>query len=340
MRIIIHIICALFFFSGSILQAEFQVRLPKRHQDSLHRWLNFANHELSMRSKVKQTSVGPIEYIKQGKGPVVLALHGVFGGYDQGLLIASHLIKDGYTVLSPSRPGYLRTPISVGQTIEQQADALVALLDALKIDKVAVLGFSAGGPVAFQFALRHPERVWGLILESIGANPADAPIYTIFNSFFSVGDVPEIGPWDLFKATRYYPRTMVRELLPQDNNLLTPSLEKRIQHVLKNSDQRKFLQNIVYTAIPFSQRRTGVINDISGTDPWLSFPLSSLHIPTIIIQGVFDSNNAYSEAQSISQQIPNAELVSVKGTGHFIWLGKNTQAWQKRLSKFLKKNRQ
>jgi len=43
-----------------------------------------------------------------------------------------------------SRPGYPRTPLSVGKTPKEQAAAFAALLDALKIDKVAVFGGRVG----------------------------------------------------------------------------------------------------------------------------------------------------------------------------------------------------
>lgn len=48
----------------------------------------------------------------------------------------------------PSRPGYLRTPLSVDRTPKEQAEALAALLDTLKIDKVAVVGGSGGGALS------------------------------------------------------------------------------------------------------------------------------------------------------------------------------------------------
>ena len=65
----------------------------------------------------------------------------------------------GYRVLTPDRPGYLGTPIVNGGTPERQADLAAALLDTLGIDRVAVVGLSAGGPGAIQFAVRHADRV-------------------------------------------------------------------------------------------------------------------------------------------------------------------------------------
>jgi pimeloyl-ACP methyl ester carboxylesterase len=50
--------------------------------------------------------------------------------------------------------------------IEDSADDHVALLDALGIDRVVVLGYSLGGPIGLDLARRHPDRVAGLVLQA------------------------------------------------------------------------------------------------------------------------------------------------------------------------------
>ncbi|MFS3129622.1 alpha/beta fold hydrolase [Nocardioides sp. Bht2] len=59
---------------------------------------------------------------------------------------------------------------AAGYSLEQLANDLVAVLDALEIERCWLLGTSSGGYVAQQLAVTHPERVLGLIL--VGA-PAD-----------------------------------------------------------------------------------------------------------------------------------------------------------------------
>ena len=89
---------------------------------------------LNAASSIAETSAGNVEFLQQGEGPAVLVFHGAPGGYDQAMLIGSSLAEQGYQVLAPSRPGYLRTPLSSGLTPEKQADAMAALLDSLGID--------------------------------------------------------------------------------------------------------------------------------------------------------------------------------------------------------------
>jgi pimeloyl-ACP methyl ester carboxylesterase len=71
----------------------------------------------------------------------------------------------GYSILTPSRPGYSNTPLSVGRTAPEAADAMAALMDKLGISNADVIGESFGGPTAIYLAARHPERVRKLVLE-------------------------------------------------------------------------------------------------------------------------------------------------------------------------------
>ncbi len=62
-----------------------------------------------MKSHIAQTSRGPVEYILLGSGPVVLLCHGTSSDCysTQGF---EALVQAGFSLLSPSRPGYGRTP--------------------------------------------------------------------------------------------------------------------------------------------------------------------------------------------------------------------------------------
>lgn len=99
-------------------------------------------------------------------GPVIVGLHSAPGGYDQIFALFDHFSGFGFRLLSRSRPGYLRTPLSVGRSVSEQADVPAALLDTLCIEGIGLIGVSAGAPAAITFAARHPRRVRGLAIES------------------------------------------------------------------------------------------------------------------------------------------------------------------------------
>ncbi|MDB3994296.1 alpha/beta hydrolase [Gammaproteobacteria bacterium] len=116
-------------------------------------------NKLKGNSKIVETKLGPIEYKMIGdKGPVLMSIHGSPGGYDQNILSS-----DVFRILILSRPGYLRTPLSVGQTAAEQATAYSELLEVLGIQKVVVMGISGGGPSSMEFAAKFPEKTLGLI---------------------------------------------------------------------------------------------------------------------------------------------------------------------------------
>ncbi len=108
-------------------------------------------------------SHGEMTYVDRGAGEVILSAHGLYGGYDQAFdnvasLAASHRI------IAPSRLGYPGSAVRGEGGPADQARAYVELLDHLGIDRVFVLGASAGGTPAIRMALDHPDRVKGLIL--------------------------------------------------------------------------------------------------------------------------------------------------------------------------------
>ncbi|MCA9915568.1 MAG: alpha/beta fold hydrolase, partial [Anaerolineae bacterium] len=128
-------------------------------------WLDAVTERASRESHIAYTKQGEVQYDLRGMGEIVLHFHGGNVGHN-GWFMLQNLIDAGFTVLTPDRPGYLGTPIAGNGSPERQADVFAALLDTLDIDSVAVVGVSAGGAGALQFALRYPERTKCLVLLS------------------------------------------------------------------------------------------------------------------------------------------------------------------------------
>jgi 2-hydroxy-6-oxonona-2,4-dienedioate hydrolase len=127
-----------------------------------------ARERLRGKSTVIPSPYGDIEFTEHGAGANVLVIHGSGGGFDQGEFLAHILLNDQFHYIIPSRFGYLQSTFHEDATWDDQADAYAHLLDHLNIERVAVVGFSAGGPSALLFALLYPERVASLTLISCG----------------------------------------------------------------------------------------------------------------------------------------------------------------------------
>src|SRR5512146_3344767 len=98
-----------------------------------------------LESRIANTACGAIEYTLLGKGPVVLVCHGTSSDCFSRESSAP-LLEAGFAVLTPSRPGYGRTPLNVGASAAQAAEAMIALLDCLGIKTCTVKAVSGGGP--------------------------------------------------------------------------------------------------------------------------------------------------------------------------------------------------
>ena len=243
----------------------------------------------SYKHKTAKLSYGDMTYVDQGQGTTILSIHGIFGGYDQAFDAASD-ISDSCRIIAPSRFGYLGSDVKGGGTPAEQADALVELLDVLNIDKVYVLGASAGGTVAIRFALDHPERTKGLILYCSAPPLAEKP-----NDYLKYQGPPAFlcRDFPMFLLSPFFGPVMG----------MAPST--------------------IYTMLPISERRRGVNIDASITNPDLEknyddYPIESLQVPTIIFHAKDDKIVPYKCIAKAVHSFPNAQFVSFEDGGHLI----------------------
>jgi pimeloyl-ACP methyl ester carboxylesterase len=106
----------------------------------------------------------------QGSGFPILCLHGHPGsGRSMGVFCES--LSSDYLTLAPDLRGYGKSKTQAEYQLEHHLDDLVELLDAYGINRCFVLGWSLGGILAMELALRCPDRVAGLILVATAARP-------------------------------------------------------------------------------------------------------------------------------------------------------------------------
>ena len=96
--------------------------------------------------------------------PSIVFLHGAGMDHTVWTLPARHFARHRHNVLAVDLPGHGRSSGSYRSSIEELADWVVALLDALDIEKAALTGHSLGGLVALDAAARHPQRVRAIAL--------------------------------------------------------------------------------------------------------------------------------------------------------------------------------
>lgn len=106
-----------------------------------------------------------IHYVDEGDGEPVLLLHG--HTFDRRIWddVVPGLLAAGKRVLRPDLRGHgLSDRPEKGYHHSHHAADMVALLDAVGVEAVTVVGYSVGGAVALEMALTTPERVRALVL--------------------------------------------------------------------------------------------------------------------------------------------------------------------------------
>ena len=99
-----------------------------------------------------------------GDGPPVMALHGLASSAHWYDLVSPYL-RDRFRIIAPDQRGHGQTTqASSGYDWETLAGDITHLMDHLGIEKASVFGHSWGGHVASNLAVRHPQRVSGVVL--------------------------------------------------------------------------------------------------------------------------------------------------------------------------------
>jgi pimeloyl-ACP methyl ester carboxylesterase len=285
--------------------------------------------------KIISTAAGPVEYdLTDGDGPVVLGLHGGLGGCDQGRAMTGWLEAKRFRILSPSRPGYLGTPLETGQTMEAQADAMAALLDALGIEKVAVMGASAGGPPAYYFAIRHPDRTAGLVvIDGISGyydipETAGAIMHAIFLS--------NLGQKLFQKIGKLAPMTVLKALFTAESYFTKKQMKRHIEATLADEEAMHFVRAFLRSMSPYKHRKPGTENDIHETRQYTHIPVVQVQAPTLIVHGTHDADVKFYDGVYAYETIPHAQRFWIEEGSHLsFWIHPHRHDAQQAVREFL-----
>ena len=122
-----------------------------------------------------------------GAGPPVLVMHGGLGYIEDMSFQIMALAKSHFVIAVDSRGHGRSTGANGPLSYSLMSDDMVKVLDSLKINRVDAVGWSDGGIIGLDLAIRHPERIRRLVAISANYNP-DGLGYTP-----SVEEVPRIA---------------------------------------------------------------------------------------------------------------------------------------------------
>jgi pimeloyl-ACP methyl ester carboxylesterase len=247
---------------------------------------------------VVSTQWGAVEYAERGHGDPVLVLHGIFHNCVGGLLSVPRDLSSDRRVIAPSRFGYLGSSMPPNATPAAQADALAALLDALDIGQIDVIGISAGATSALQLALRHPERVKHLVV--LVGNLPGSPTAVVQASWAKL-------------LNRQFPMWALRTF--------APSTMARLAGVPKglamNASDAQFVAEFLDSLFPV--RPEGPLFDafVSNADV-NHYNLEEIGVPTLIVHTKDDPLASHEASKRAAERIPGARFVSLESGGHLM----------------------
>jgi pimeloyl-ACP methyl ester carboxylesterase len=223
-------------------------------------------------------------YESYGKGSALIFLHGAMGTGQVWKPYVPLLSKD-FNMILPDLRGHGKTE-NPGREIDLHllADDLVGLLKALKLEKPFLCGWSMGGDISLDIAMRYPDKVGGLIIGGITHHISE----TYFASLKAMG-LEGPGQINFEQAEKN---------IPQLINLW------KTEHVQSPSHWKELITQLSF----------GMVNPTLPAED----DLRKITVPTLIIWGDRDQFLPVEDAIALYRLIPRAQLAVVPNADHFV----------------------
>ena len=239
-------------------------------------------------------------YRLHGTGPPCLVMHGGLGidhnAYSPGLdPLGEAMSLVYYDHRCHGRSG---RPDPATISVARMADDADELRSALGRERIGVLGHSFGGFVAFEYAVRHPERLSFLIV--VASSPSME--YTT--------EVPEI------LEARLTPEMRAELALPPPQNnaewVTRQALAPLYFFNWRPAYGEALTQGVIHNL------DAARCSDLDGWSRWEE--LSDLTVPTLLVAGRHDWLPHLSRLERLAASMPAAELHVFEQSGHYPWM--------------------
>lgn len=244
--------------------------------------------------------------VVQGHGYPILCLHGHPGNSRCMTIFTAELAKR-FTTISPDLRGYGRSQTDAAFAIVEHLDDVRGLLAELEIQRCLVLGWSLGGMLAMEMALRYPEQVTGLILVATAAHPRGnhPPITWQDNLYTAIASLlNRVAPGWQWNIDTFGRRSLYRYLIQQHT-------QRAYRH----------LADEAFTAFFQTSKFAGQALNSAIRQGYNRLPdMDKITVPTLVLCGERDRHITAVSSQETAAHLPNALLKTYPQTAHlFPW---------------------
>ena len=230
-----------------------------------------------MSYEIKQD--GKFSFIEEGRGEILMLLHGLFGALSNFQDLVEHF-KKNYTVVVPILP--LLTMDLLHTTVGGLEKFVTRFIEHRKYNNIHLLGNSLGGHVGLVHILRHPEKIKSLILTGSSG---------LFEN--GMGDTyPKRGDKEYIRnktAFTFYDPAMATDEL--------------VEEVFEITNNRMKVIKIIALA------KSAIRNNLGDE-------LKAIKQPTCLIWGNNDNVTPPFVGEEFHKLIPNSELHFIDKCGH------------------------
>ncbi|HLO86934.1 MAG TPA: alpha/beta hydrolase [Nostocaceae cyanobacterium] len=257
-----------------------------------------------MGDRYPTTPAIPLHVSIQGQGFPILALHGHPGSGSSLSVFTNHL-SQRFQTIAPDLRGYGQSRFQGNFDMQDHLADLEALLDRLQMEKFLILGWSLGGILAMELALRFPERVTGLILIATAARPwgNHPPISWQDNLYTGVAALLNyFKPGWQWNIETFGKRSLFRYLIQQH----TPTA----YHYIAQAAIPAYLQTSPAATRALSNAIRSRYNRLP--DLW------QIKCPSLVLAGERDRHITAESSQETARYLPHCQWHSYPNTAHLL----------------------
>ncbi len=244
-------------------------------------------------------------YVEQGHGTPALLLHGASLGSSADVFLRNlgPLAKGGVRAIAYDQPGFGLSDNPADYGLAYRVDFILKFMDALELEKAALVGHSQAGAMAISLGLDHPDRISSVVVLAGGSALPPLP-----ESAQAKPAAPAPAEGREGKAT---------EPTIEDSRKL---LEANLYHHELITDAELELRHRSSTGKNFAAfiERGKVQGGGAKSERPVWQRLTEISVPLLMIYGVQDRGNAAERAKLLMEREPGLDLHLVDGCKHMV----------------------